>query len=433
MAQDVLQQFLTARLFDVKGDEANVARLRATAGEVAGIIQAEPHRAAAFTMVAIDSRVSPNEPIVAEVIRVLERNWNSYASAFADGVIPVVARAIVLDALARVIGSDPLALAVTLTARNMLPHVGEVVDRHLWEGLLGDADRRLEARARRDWALPGSANAQVPRFAPPDQSKLTNTTVNREWLLKKWQAASGPHDAQSEAIKDANPNWTNSAPQWSYDFAPRASAAVADAVDAVAKKMMESINERDGAGALGAAIATYMGEAVTALSQTALGLERRTALLWWKEALYSPGARCSYRDLEPTIAAAWVAVDAAEITGPFAPRMAEAFVTETVRALNSAAEDQRVTFNEVVAASSGEGEAVSALRQQLAAASLQPGRTTLASLVAQSPAAQHASERMGLPSDLSLGLGELALWLYRDLQIARGTVTAGRGKRKPRA
>ncbi|MBY5571773.1 hypothetical protein HFO55_32030 [Rhizobium leguminosarum] len=432
MAQDILQRFLTARLFDVSGEDARVEKLREAASDLVKVIQLAPQRAASFTMVAIDGDVAPDEPILAEVISILEKRWNSYAGAFADNVLRVVGRAIILDALGQLLKVDEVALAVALTARNFLPHLGSSADRALWAEMLAEADQLLEQRARRDWAMPVSLAATGVEFTAPEFPRFNGVTVKREWLQPKFEAAVGPQNVAGETLKNANPVWTNSPPQWSNEFAPRATAAVADALDAVAKNITDYLNEQATSKAFAEAVVSYVSQVASNLSQTGVGLERRSSLLWWKEALFSPGANLSYREMNETIAAVWAAIDALDLTGPFAPRMTEAFLKETVRSISPKMQEQVTLMDAMKSILDANDTVAVVLRSRLSALTLEPGRTTFASMLGHGVEAGSSEIRLGLPVDFEITPTGLALWLYRDLQIGVATKATkpSRGKGK---
>jgi len=432
MAVDILQRFLTKRLFDVGADDARVAPLREAADDVVAVIKAAPQRTAVFTMVAIDSGIGPDEPLVGEIMSILEKRWQSYAGAFADSKLPTVARAIVLHALSKAMGSDPIAAAVSLTARTLLPRLGALVDRDVWSDIVDDAERRLALKAEREWALPSAAKAAEIGLSFDDLPQLTAPQTNRDWLVKRLGAAAGPHDEQGTAFESANPNFPEAGQAWAHQFAPIAATAISNAVNSVVKSLAEQVEKREGGQALRDAISTYVTASAEALTRTAMGLERRSALLWWKEALYSPAAQTSYRDLDPAVAAALAAVDASAQTGPFAPRMAEAVVRETLLSMNHGAMTAARPLTEhgkAIAAASGEVR--SAIEAGYATAHAEPGRSPLAGLIVSDPvtSSEVVERRLGLPGDLELSAVDLGVWLFRDLQASAATpVPAKRGR-----
>lgn len=97
---------------------------------------------------------------------------------------------------------------------------------------------------------------------------------------KRIDAAVGPQNQAGHPGENPNPNWSNSAPQWSYDFSDRLSALLADHLDTVVSKASEM--DAKNLGAFGTNL-----KAVTSQSDSAL--KRATSLLWWRQALIRIG------------------------------------------------------------------------------------------------------------------------------------------------
>lgn len=437
MALDVLQKFLTARLFDVAGEDTRVDRLRETASDVVEVLKAAPERTAIFTMTAIDGRAGVDDPVVTEVTALLEKRWHSYAGAFSDEKLPTVARSIVLHALAATMGADPVAACVALTARNLLPHLGAQADRELWNDLLANADRRLDLRAQREWALPSAANVPETPLKFDAVPALTPPAVPDDWLKSRFAAAAGPSVASGEALKaPVNSSWPQNGAQWSYEFAPIAGNAVAQALNSVSKALVEAINGQNAASALAEAVQAYVTTAVQSVARTAAGLERRTTLLWWKEALFSPLAKTSYRGLDPAVAAALVAIDGSAQTGAFAPRMAEALVRETSLSIDPAAMREPKPLAELCASANGAaGETGAVIRDYLSQVHVEGGRAPLAGLLGRDEPTDREvlRTRLGLDGSLAVAPADFGVWLFRDLQAAAATPPSPKRKRAARA
>ncbi|WP_156464030.1 GTPase-associated system all-helical protein GASH [Devosia sp. Leaf420] len=431
MTQDILQRFLSARHFDVGGDDDRLARLREAAGDLALEIKSSPQRVASLTMVAIDAKTPAGDPVLVEVGKILEKRWHSYAGAFSDATLPVVMRAIALDALDRSSGSDAVAMAISATARNMLPYLGSLADRELWNELVENADRRLEGRARREWAQPSAASAGDTAFVLPKPPEIAKAGIKPEWAVERMAAAAGPMDAKNATLTDANPHWPNQGQPWSLEFAPKAGKALAMAGDSIGKQIADSVNSALADQSVASALVEHVTAVVGSLAQTAGGLERRTSMLWWKEALYSPAADIGYRDMEVGEAACWAAVDAVDITGPYAPRMAEAFVMETVRSFASDAASRPLPLLALAGAlCEDQSPRAQALRSRLSEVQGSGGRTPLASLVAagQTLDDQTIEVRLGLPPDMEIAPTRFSLWIFRDMQAARATASRTRKK-----
>jgi hypothetical protein len=422
VAKDILQKFLTARLFDLGGDDGKLEKLREAAEELAQILQGASARAAAFTIVSIDAKTPPDEPILKEVASLVEQKWNSYIGAFAETALPVVMRAVILEAISRSVGNDDVALAVSLTARNFLPYLGTSSDKELWQEIFDEAHIRVERRARREWALPSATSTEELALDLPKPVEIVAQTLKVDFITPMFVAASGPNDAENKAVANGNPHWPNSGSSWSWEFAPRAAKAIAAGVDAVSKANVQKLNEHLQSDDRIEKFADLLKSTLSSYLQKAKGLERRTSLIWWKEALYSPDADESYRHMAVGKAMVWLAVDAASITGSYAPRMAEAVVAEAIRAFMGEKADQAIPLLDLCNdATPGSTVADNKLRSHLQLVHAESGRTQLTRLLATDDPAQFISSRLGLPMELAISPIEFARWIFRDIQIARGT------------
>lgn len=432
MANDILQRFLAKRLFDVGADDNRLELLRQAAAELGAKLKASPQRISAFTMVAIDPDVAPDEPILGEVGAILQSHWNSYKGAFADAVLPVVFRGIILTALEQIIGSEPVATAVTLTCRNLLPKLAAPSDKDLWASLIDSSSHKLELRARREWALPSTAVMRETELKLPNTKPVSPPNFPTGWLTKQLEAASGPHNKENEAT-DGNPHFPNAGEAWAHEFSPRVAAAIAGSTNSVVKKLIENIQSENGFAAQTEAISTFVQTMAAGIAQTSLGLERRTSLIWWKEALYSSSAERSYRDLTLPIAAALVAIDGAEQTGAFAPRMAEALLLETIRAIDPKAINTVLPLADLcLGAVAPMEEGASVVLKHFSTLHREPGRTPLASLIGSGESIDSTilMRRIGLSADIKLSPADFALWLFRDLQASAATPAKAKRKAK---
>lgn len=78
------------------------------------------------------------------------------------------------------------------------------------------------------------------------------------------------------------------------------SVAIAEALDGMAEVLAPVPVDLSGPlSTLAKAVAAHVDKALTSFSGATAGLQRRTNLLWWKEALYSPSVHASYLDLPP--------------------------------------------------------------------------------------------------------------------------------------
>jgi hypothetical protein len=264
-------------------------------------------------------------------------------------------------------------------------------------------------------------------FTPPApvSTDYEAPTVVRSELQAKIYSAAGPWGA-------TNPNQyqPSQGQHWAKEFADKMSVAIAEVLDGTAKKLAPVPVDLSGPlSKLAKAVTAHVDKALASFSSATAGLQRRTNLLWWKEALYSPSAHASYIDMPPFEAAALMALDLHEQVPTYSPASVSAFLREAVRCLPAEKDDQN----------NGERDVASLVRDARTAAFMQPfralasqyapepvGRGPLLSLIGdprdsgeiEATTLRHFG---GLDASTKMTPSEWATYLFRELQSARAT------------
>jgi hypothetical protein len=237
-------------------------------------------------------------------------------------------------------------------------------------------------------------------------------------------------------LSSPNPTWPNSGANWSYEFAPRAAASIADAVDAALQESLKSFEDFDSAvcGQLTAfleAARSSVHQLAGEIARGASGLRLRTELLWWKEAVYSQSAKLSYRAiLPPAGAALLMAFDLNQLVPEFCPVSVQFFLQEAVTGVVEAkvktgkhqAKSILDIFTNLV-----DAELPAAFQAAIAVHKSQSvGRKPLVSLLAdclslRSVDAVRFRPEVGIDATAVLSLPDLSVWFFREIQALRAT------------
>jgi hypothetical protein len=223
--------------------------------------------------------------------------------------------------------------------------------------------------------------------------------------------AAGPSDQQNKSHGNPNQYWPNQAQHWAWQFAPRAANAIATSVNKALAATAPAIK------GLSDQLAPALKKHANALGKWVVGSaqrnERFTALLWWKQALYSPSLQRSYRKLSPAGTAIALSYDLASVSGAPVPLSVEYFLRETIR--NVLSENPEMTLADLAAAIKTDGAAGPCLP---AAPSGDPHRISLReflSVVRQAvPANETIPAYAGVVPSTSLPVSEWAVWLLRE-------------------
>ena len=439
MGQEFLLRFLDTGTIDLKGDDNKLEKLRSTAKDLSAALRKAPSKTAYFTMVAADPNIAATDPTVEEAMAALRKQWETVANAFSGRPIGIL-RAILLDAIVQAARlDDAIAVAFVNTARNALAYAETADETEIWREAVSEIETKVDARAEAEWATPEMITVDPLQYTPPPISQdYEAPTVDRSVLQAKFFSAASPNGA----TEPKNRYYPNQNPvEWAKDFGEKMSVAIAETLDGMAEELAPPpVDLSSPLSTLAKAVTAHVDKALASFSGATAGLQRRTNLLWWKEALYSPNAHASYLDLPPFEASALMALDLHEQVPTFSPASVSAFLRETIRCLPAEKDDQ----------GNGELDVASLIRDARTTAFMQPfrtlaaqyapvpvGRGPLLSLIGHprdSGAIEGASLRDfgGLEASTKMTPSEWGTYLFRELQTARATSDNPnkRGKKK---
>jgi hypothetical protein len=422
MSETVLLRFLSNGLIDVGGDDAKLAKLQGTAAEVAVLLKKHPAKTPNYSLIAFDPQAPPTDPVILEVLEVLKKQWPTYVNTFASTPVGVL-RSLILDALVEASHDDDrIAVAFVACARNVLPFMETGNEQSIWADVVQKIEADVDHRAEQEWATPANISIGQLDLQSPAQLKINSTSakVDKDTLLAKLKDGAGGGGS--------NPYWPQNNPAaWSQTLSTQFAEAISEAIDnAVSKNKVASIDLSATMQQVTSAVSGYIGEVVRSVDGATAGLQRRTNLIWWKQALFSPSTQKSYRSFEPTTAAALMALDLYRQIPMFSPASVSAFLEEAVRSLQNSVPNNGRLLKDL-------------LRETTENSSLAPLRTEAANLY-QSPSGRcpisaligHPEKIIGLSNDALRNLigietetpltdAQWASWIFRDLQAGRST------------
>lgn len=421
MSDQILLRFLSAGLIDVGGDDAKLQKLRETAADLAAALKQTPSRTSSFALIAFDPKAPVDDPVVAEVSEALKKRWPTYVNTFSGPPI-LVMRAVLLDALVQASGDEKVGVAFVTSARNALPFIEAGNEQEIWAEAVLEIETRVDARAEAEWATPESIHVPDMKYSAPSAIEISLPEVGID-------AADLAGALAAAAIRgQSNPHWIQNDPQsWGAQFGNLAGNAIASSLNAALEELQfEPIDITRPLKALSQAVATHVGDTLRLVSTATAGLQRRTNLIWWKETLYSPSARVSYRTLPESTVGALMALDLHQQVPAFTPVSVAAFLSETVLSLSSVNPEKKQPIRELVesAINSAELGPLRAAARQLIP---QPGgRGPILALLAEQEGKLAIDDaqfraRVGVPVDAVLTIPEWAVWIFRELQAAQAT------------
>lgn len=443
MTESILIRFLNSGLINVGGDDSKLEKLSQAAKDLSENLKKVPSKALRYSLIAFDPDSPEDDPVVEEALSALQNRWAAYRNTFSS-TPTVVVRAMLLEALLIASADDErVGICFVSSARNVLPLMRADNERTIWSSVVQQVEEHVDARAEAEWATPATVNVPALTFDMPElgAAQITPSTVNKQWLQKEMLAAIAPqyHDPEKGNVATSgNQYWPQNQPQqWAGEFGRRSAVTIATAIDsAVSKIQFDHPDLAEPLQALSRGVSKYVDGTLNAVSAATAGLQRRTQLLWWRETLFSPSARTSYRKLPLTVAAAQMAFDLFNDVPLFSPASVSAFLEETVRRLPDESDPKLRPISDLVAEAQ-DAETLAPLRAVASSFTREPdGRGPLIALIGHHAHAGARNKEVfqlltGVPVDAMLGPVEWSGWLFRELQAARAATDGATAKRRP--
>jgi hypothetical protein len=419
MSETVLLRFLERGLINVGGDDTKLEKLQATAAAVSGVLKKLPSKVPNYSLVAFDPDVSAADPVVVEVLANLKDLWPTYINTFASAPISVL-RAIILDALVEAAHEDDrVAVAVAASARSVLPFMETGNEHSIWVDVVNEIERAVDSRAEHEWSTPSSIALVQLQPAAMAQIEVTNSTVtiNRETLKQQCITA-----ALGNGV---HPNQNFNA--WATNFGNKLAEPLADLLEQISvNAKVDAVDLTPPMQQIIIDVSTYVTEAMKSFSSATFGLQRRTNLIWWKQALYSPSKQKSYRAFPRTIASALMALDLYQQIPMFSPASVSAFLEEAVHSLPSTPSLGQRSLMEILREACVD-PVIDVLRVEAAKLFATPsGRSPVLALIAHPEKLNGLKDEelkaiTGVSPEVSITDSQWASWLFRDLQAGRAT------------
>ena len=396
----ILSGFLSANLLPIGEDDEKLKLLDSAADALAKELADDPILAYRCALVGLDERVLASDPVHNKIGEIIANKWQTMTNK--TGASPVqVHRAVLLRAI-EIAAADraDMRLAMTLIARNLGPAALDGKAKDPIAAML--ASWESTAAEELDGAWVNTVDMSLPKLT----GKLKKAQVNKDELTAAFGRAVGPHDKESKPYPTPNPHWPNAGNPWSFEFAPRASEAVYAAIQAGTKGYAEDMQE---------ALREIISGWSASLERLAMR-DAKTELLWIRTSLYSPSARNGFRSLDATDIALHAVIDVSRMVTKLAPPSVEFFLRDLVAELAP----KRVRLSDLLTnigpkvAAWPEGKAIVAAEKLPA-----QGRRSWLDCAVRGLGSGGFVEQTGVPSEYEETLAELAVQLYRELQIRK--------------
>jgi hypothetical protein len=337
MENELLQPFLKAGLLDLGDSDTRIQHIKESISDLITILKDEVKSIPTYTLVALDPNIDPSEPVLAEVEEIVVNRWEALRSKFKERPVPLL-RAVILIALYELGKTDDTtARLIYLSASNFYPYANLGRESSVVEKMIVGLGEIAESNAVEEWALVDEVpdlklgGLKVPGI------KAEEIKIDTEELMEGMLTA-----INADPVNNYGPQHGTDT-TWSKHFAKESSEAINNAFSGAFKQIGESLNTSPIETAINKFFTDFKKSLDKELKNSFSSIravERRSKLLWWKETLYSPSLKDSYRVLNPYLQPFIMAVDLCLQLPLVTPASVDYLLRDTLLLLNPEAGKQ---------------------------------------------------------------------------------------------
>ena len=423
MADSILQSFLDNRFIKTDVPE-HTLNLGKAAAEVQKLLERKKPKIINYTLVALDPTISGDDPVVQEVEALIIKKWSTFQNSVAkpkDTPIAYV-QAVILEALNKLSKDENLAAIVWHTGCNIISYYKLVGQEEVLTAFLLDIGKKVEEVARRDWSILESAKINPLDPIELTLPKVSHGKVGKVELQDCLLGAAGHSGWAGNAGGGENPAAPNSW-QWTPFFAERAAKGLSEEINAALSNQNKSLTSisssiQEALDSYLADLKSYLEQVSSSILQSSQSLNKRSNLIWWKQALYSPRLESGYRTLDSLALAVCMAVDLADNVSLIHPKSVDFFLKETLRDVLGDETDTKVAVTELLEQLQKFSDAEKQLLEDLSNEneSRKSLGACMANMIKDPVNAVELFKHSGLEKKAKISLGELTVWLFHDLQ-----------------
>lgn len=335
MDDKFLQSLLKTGLFDIGDSDERLKWLQQSITELQKKLEEDYSLLPKHTLVALDPNISDSEPILIETELIVTTYWKALRGKYSEMPRNIL-RGVILNSLNNVGVADPIAARIIyLTALNYFPYAKLNNEKGLVEAMLTELGEIAEKNAIEEWSLIEEEPALKIGTLKISDFKFGTIELNKTKLkadmFESVQNASSGH----------SPQHGGSSP-WGEHFAAKTSEGISSAF----KTALDEFNKSLSPTALETPINKFFGEFKKTLDAnlktsftSLIAIERRSKLLWWKETLYSPSLKRSYRGLDKNLLPVIMGADLNDQVPEITPISADYLLRDTLFLLNEKKDD----------------------------------------------------------------------------------------------
>ncbi len=418
MDDNFLQSTLKSGLFDIGDSDERLKWLQQSVTALVKYLQKNYSLLPSYCLVALDPNISDKEPILNDVEEIVTKYWTALRGKYPD-MPRNIHRGVILNALKQLGGEDPVAARIIyLTSTNFYPYTKLGKEKDIVHTLLTELGEIAENHAVEEWSLIEEEPKLKLASLKINDLKFDSIELDKETLKPKMLIA-----IQNAPSGHTSQNHGGSSP-WGEHFAENSSEGITEAFNKAFQNLNKSFSSASFEDPINKFFTSFkksLDENLKSSFASIVAVERRSKLLWWKETLYSPSLRKSYREVSQPILPIIMGSDLNEQVAKITPISVDYLLRDTLLILIEK-KGEKIKFKDFFN-SLTKDSTKSEITNLLPEINESDGRISVTDFIVlflnNKAKLKNFTERTGIKEDDEISIEDLSVAIFHDLLTKR--------------
>lgn len=418
MNDNFLQSTLKSGLFDIGDSDERLKWLQQSVTALVKYLQKNYSLLPKYSLVALDPNISDKEPILNDVEEIVTKYWTALRGKYPD-MPRNIHRGVIMNALMQLGNEDPVAARIIyLTSSNFYPFAKLGKEKTIVETLLSQLGEIAEKQAVEEWSLIEEAPKLKLSTLKVENVKLGKIEIDKDKLQGKIQ------EALSNSPSGHGPQHGLHQPNYQQHFISKFTEGISQSFNSAFTELNSTITPTAIEKSINDFFITFKKSLDGSLKESfasIVSVERRSKLLWWKETLYSPSLKKSYREVSKAIYPLIMGFDLHNQVAAITPISVDYLLRDTLLLLNEM-KSEKLKFKDFFTALSKDSYK-SGIIDLLPELNESDGRICVTDFILlflnDKVKAKEFTERTGIKEEDEISSEDLAVAIFHDLLSKR--------------
>ncbi len=418
MNVNFLQSTLKSGLFDIGDSDERLKWLQQSVTALVKYLQKNYSLLPKYSLVALDPNISDKEPILNDVEKIVTKYWTALRGKYPD-MPRNIHRGVILNALMQLGNEEPVAARIIyLTSSNFFPYAKLGKEKEIVHTLLTELGEIAETHAVEEWSLIEEEPKLRIGALKISDFKFGGATIDRDKLKGGLKTAVG-NDPQTNHGSNHGGNG-----DWGEHFANKSSETIANSFNSAIESFNKSLTPTAIEEPINKFFTSFkksFDDNLKSSFASILAVERRSKLLWWKETLYSPSLKKSYREVSNPVLPILMGSDLNEQVAKITPISVDYLLRDTLLILNEK-KGEKIKFKDFLN-SLTKDSTKSEITNLLPEINQSDGRISVTDFIVlflnDKAKLKDFTERTGIKQDEEISIEDLSVAIFHDLLTKR--------------